>query len=72
MITSRLASEAQTTIPQPVRDVLHLKEGDEIAYLIEGDRVVLIKAPRRERREDPFKTFSEWDSEADRRAYADL
>ncbi|MBN9531189.1 MAG: type II toxin-antitoxin system PrlF family antitoxin [Alphaproteobacteria bacterium] len=72
MITSRLASEAKTTIPQPVRDVLHLEEGDEIAYLIEGDRVVLMKAPRREAREDPFKTFGEWDSEADRRAYADL
>ncbi len=72
MITSRLASEAQTTIPQPVRDALRLKEGDEIAYLIEGDRVVLTKASRREGREDPFKTFNEWDSEADRRAYADL
>lgn len=72
MITSRLASKAQTTIPEPVRDALHLEEGDEIAYLIEGDRVVLTKVLHRERREDPFKTFSEWDSEADRRAYADL
>lgn len=72
MITSRLAGKAQVTLPQAVRDALHLKEGDEIAYLIEGDRVILTRVPQPEVREDPFKTFNEWDSEADRRAYADL
>ena len=71
MITSRLTSKAQTTIPQPVRSALRLREGDEIAYAIEGDRVVISKAPTA-MTEDPFGTFTEWDSEADRRAYADL
>ena len=71
MITSKLTSKSQTTIPQPVRIALHLTEGDELAYQIEGDRVILMKAAS-EPLEDPFHTFSEWDSAADRRAYANL
>ena len=71
MITSKLTSKAQTTIPQPVRAALHLREGDEIAYVIEEGRVILTKA-RGETVDDPFATFLEWDGEADRKAYADL
>ena len=71
MITSKLTSKAQTTIPQSVRLALHLKEGDEIAYEIDGDRVILTRV-RTEIDEDPFGTFAEWNSETDRRAYADL
>jgi antitoxin PrlF len=71
MITSKLSSKAQTTIPQPVRAALQLKQGDEIVYVIDGDHVVLAKAPPPVM-EDPFACFSEWNSEADRRAYADL
>jgi len=71
MITSKLTSKAQTTIPRSVRNALRLVEGDEIAYIIEGDRVVLTKASR-EPADDPFATFGEWSSEADRRGYADL
>jgi antitoxin PrlF len=71
MITSKLTSKAQTTIPQPVRAALHLNQGDEIAYVIEGDRVILSKAVA-PTPDDPFACFSEWDSEADRRAYAGL
>lgn len=71
MITSKLTSKAQTTIPQPVRAALKLKEGDEISYVIADDHVVISKAPSAAA-EDPFATFGEWDSEADRKAYADL
>ena len=74
MITSKLTSKAQTTVPQPVRAALDLHEGDEIAYRLEGQRVVLTKvAPASARPvDDPFRTFEEWSSEADARAYADL
>ena len=72
MITSKLTSKAQTTIPQPVRAALHLKEGDAIAYQIEGNRVVVTKARVDGVADDPFATFGEWDSEADRKGYADL
>lgn len=71
MITSKLTSKAQTTIPLPVRKALRLTAGDEIAYWIEGDRIVLTKAERA-MADDPFATFGEWSSEADARAYADL
>lgn len=72
MITSKLTSKAQTTIPQPVRVALGLREGDEIAYEIVDRRVVLTKANRSRPDDDPFATFQEWHSEADRKAYADL
>jgi len=71
MITSKLTSKAQTTIPLPVRNALRLGEGDEIAYRIEGNHVILTKADRGAA-DDPFATFGEWSSEADRLAYADL
>ena len=71
MITSKLTSKAQTTIPQPVRAALRLREGDELSYIIEDGRVILTRAPS-EGADDPFSAFNEWDSEADRKAYAKL
>jgi antitoxin PrlF len=41
MITSKITSKAQTTIPQTVRDILGVGPGDELAYRIEGNRVIL-------------------------------
>jgi antitoxin PrlF len=70
MITSKL-SHARTTIPQPVRDALQLKAGDQIAYVIEGDRAVITRAGR-DHSDHPFATFDEWDGEADRKAFAGL
>jgi antitoxin PrlF len=77
MITSKLTSKAQTTIPQAVRNALGVKEGDELAYQIEDGRVVLSKAPPRLPRkgvpfEDPFAAFWEWDSQEDEEDFADL
>lgn len=54
-----------------MRIALHLREGDALAYSIEDGRVLLSKATQ-EAEEDPFVLFSEWDSEADRRAYGQL
>ncbi|HZP67840.1 MAG TPA: type II toxin-antitoxin system PrlF family antitoxin [Rudaea sp.] len=71
MISSKLTSKAQTTIPQPVRVALGVRDGDEIEYKIEGHRVILTKA-RKAPADDPFRTFEEWGSDADRRAYAKL
>lgn len=71
MITSKLTSKAQTTIPQAVRSALRVRTGDELAYEIDGGRVILTKR-KAAGRDDPFRTFEEWNSEADRRAYAKL
>jgi len=72
MIISKLTTKAQTTIPQPVRTALRLKPGDELVYEIEGQRVILTKVARESEKDDPFKTFDEWASEADAKAYAKL
>ena len=63
--------KAQTTIPQPVRAALRLQVGDELVYQIDGEQVIVTKA-RSVVGDDPFGTFSEWESDADRQAYADL
>lgn len=71
MITSKLTSKAQTTIPQSVRAALGLQAGDELEYRLEAGRVVLTKRDAGPV-DDPFRTFDEWHSEADAEAYADL
>jgi antitoxin PrlF len=72
VITSKLTSKSQTTIPQPIRAALKLQEGDELVYEIRGQHVVLTKARQDSHADDPFQTFSEWNSAADKKAYADL
>jgi antitoxin PrlF len=77
MITSKLTSKAQTTIPQAVRTVLGVSPGDELAYAIQEGGVLLTKAvspkPRRGAPfEDPFATFHEWDTPEDDEAFAGL
>jgi antitoxin PrlF len=71
MITSKITSKAQTTIPQAVREALQVRAGDELAYKIERGRVILTKAARMPA-DDPFAAFGEWASKNDRRAYGKL
>jgi antitoxin PrlF len=71
MISSKLTSKAQTTIPQAVRAALHIGGGDQLAYHIDGDRVILTKASD-DAAWDPFLYFTEWASEADCKAFADF
>jgi len=72
MITSKLSTKSQTTIPQPIRAALHLHDGDELVYQIDGQRVILTKAKKSQEGDDPFRTFTEWNSAADRKAYGKL
>lgn len=41
MITSKITSKSQTTIPQTVRDLLGVGPGDDLVYRIEDGRIVL-------------------------------
>jgi antitoxin PrlF len=70
MVTSKLASRRRTTVPRQVRAALRLEPGDSIEYVIERDRIVAQRAPAVLWAR--FATFSEWNSEADRRAYRKL
>jgi antitoxin PrlF len=71
MIHSRITSKAQTTIPRAVREALRLEVGDDVAYEIDGDRVVLRRYDANDPFENPFVHFTEWASDADR-VYDDL
>lgn len=68
MISSKLNRNGQTVLPRRVRMALGLREGDEIVYTIEQDRVVITRGPP----DDAFRVFSEWESDADSKAYATL
>ncbi len=70
MISSTLSQKAQTTIPKAVRAALDLREGDEIGYVIEGSRVIMMRVS--DLRDDPFSTFGEWAGQADTEAYGGL
>jgi antitoxin PrlF len=72
MITSKLTSKAQTTIPQAVRTALGLRAGDELAYVIEDGRAVLTRFGGSQGTDDPFASFAEWNSDADAKAYEGL
>lgn len=71
MITSRVTSKAQTTIPKAVRVALGLAEGDTLVYEIVDGHVVLRRFAEAGL-DDPFALFDEWDGDADRQAYAGL
>lgn len=56
---STITAKGQTTVPKAVRQVLGVKEGDEIAFRVEGERVTVV--PVAATHEDPlvgkFLTF---------------
>ena len=72
MIHGRVTSKSQTTIPRAVRAALDIREGDSIAYEIDGDRVILTRARAlRDPFVNPFAGFTEWADDLDS-AYDDL
>ena len=68
VLVSRLGVRSQTVVPKAVRQVLRLTPGDQVGYVIEGNRVELVKVSARE--DNPFATFAEWSGEADTKGYA--
>ena len=71
VVAGKLTSKGQATIPQPIRAALGLRPGDELSYEIVDGRIMLTKVRRGTATDDPFRTFGEWGSEGDTRAYAD-
>ena len=68
--TSKLSSKSQTVIPAAVREKLSIKPGDYVRFIETNEGILIEKA--RVIEDDPFATFSEWSTEADEKAYADL
>jgi len=46
MIESTVTSKGQTTLPKDIRDVLNLRPGDKLRYLIVGEEVRILR-PRK-------------------------
>jgi len=60
----------RTVLPAKVREALGVTIGDEVAFVLEGRQVTLVKAgcPT----ENPFAAFLEWASPDDDEAYGSL
>lgn len=70
MILGKITAKAQTTIPRAIRLALGLKPGDEVAWEIDGDQVIMTRArPKADPFVGNFDSFTEWASEADCAAF---
>lgn len=69
-IISKVTSKSQTVIPAVIREKLGISPGDTLRYVEKADGIMIEKARTIE--DDPFVTFTEWATEADDKAYADL
>lgn len=71
---SKLTSKYQTTIPEPVRRLLHLNAGDTIAFDIENENVHIRKARSLDTAfaHSLQGTLTEWSSPEDEEAYREL
>ncbi|MBI5593053.1 MAG: type II toxin-antitoxin system PrlF family antitoxin [Deltaproteobacteria bacterium] len=75
LITSKLTTKFQTTIPEKIRTILGIHAGDSVSFEITSNKQVFI------RKVNPMdlefakaleETMSEWLSEHDEEAYRDL
>ncbi|MCR9120641.1 MAG: AbrB family transcriptional regulator [Phyllobacteriaceae bacterium] len=67
---SKISSKSQTVVPRPIREKLGLKPGDLLRYRQTRLGIIVEKVVPAD--DDPFAVFTEWSSEADDEAYADL
>ena len=74
LASSRLTQKFQTTIPQKIRELLNLIEGDTVVFELWQGQIILRKSSPLdlEFMKATEATLSEWASEADDEAYDDL
>ncbi len=74
LAVSKVTKKFQATIPQPVRELLGLHQGDRVAFDIKDGQVMLKKLPTLdwEYLEAVSAGLSEWTSQEDEDAYGDL
>lgn len=74
MQVSRIGARGRTTIPKTIREAAGLREGDLIAFKIEGDRLLLHKVVpgRDEYLHGVNAMMGEWLSPEDEEAWRDL
>jgi AbrB family looped-hinge helix DNA binding protein len=74
MKSFKLTEKYQSTIPEDIRNFLHLKKGDRVIFKIEGDKAVLNKLNLSdyEYLQSLSNTLTEWSSIEDEESYNDL
>ena len=74
MQLAKIGARGRTTIPKTIREAADLREGDEITFEIEGDRLVVHKVVlgRDEYLHGLGKVMGEWLSPEDEEAWRDL
>ncbi len=74
MELARITSRGRTTIPKKIREAANLREGDMIAFKVEGDHVVVRKviAGADAYWQGFSKVLNEWVSREDEEAWRDL
>jgi antitoxin PrlF len=70
-VRSKVTAQNRTVLPRQVRERLQIRPGDYVCYIIDESGVRLHKDGAL-RLDAGFSAFSEWASEADEKAYADL
>ena len=67
IITSKITSKGQVTVPKKVRDALELKEGDSVSYEVHDNTAVLKRVPRVdiEWAKSVENTLTEWEDGLD-------
>ena len=68
---SRVSVKSQTVLPREIRERLGVSPGDRLRYRVSKAGIILEKAEA-ELQDDPFATFTEWASQDDDEAFADL
>lgn len=74
-VIAKITSKGQTTIPQEIRELLHVKPGDFIIWeSISNDTVQVRRAQALDRDylSAVESTLNEWSGDADEAAYRDL
>lgn len=74
MRSFKLTEKYQSTIPNDVRNFLHLKKGDRVTFKIENNKVILDKLSYSDNEYlySLSNTLTEWSSMEDEEAYNDL
>lgn len=67
VITARITSKGQVTVPKKVRDALELKEGDSVSYEVHDNSAVMKRIPKIdvEWAKSVENTLSEWNDNID-------
>jgi antitoxin PrlF len=67
---SKISARSQTVIPREVCERLKLRPRDTLRYRVTDDGILLDKAT--ETGDGPVRAFSEWSSQADKKACGSL